>query len=194
MSLSILAKPNKSAFLGEKITEDITLVLFQFDAAITENFSKTAEITDHPVESGVDITDHIRQLPEEVEIHGWVTNNPIIVLASITVGESPRFRAEDAYEELRRIMDEGQLVKVVTSLREFDNMALRSISVRRDKDTGDVLDATIQLREIKIAETEVTLAPEPTQSNRKKKTSKGKQTPKPTPPPSPSLLAQIFGG
>lgn len=197
MSLFLIASPNRSAFLGEPITEDRTKILFQFDASLTEAFTKTAEVTDHPVESGADISDHIRRLPEEVEIHGWVSDNPILALASLRSGPSPRTLAKDAYDELRRIMDEGQLVRIVTELRDFDNMALTSIGVTRDKDSGTILDATIRLREVIIATTETVEPPEPVaaKKNRSKKTNRGKQIAK---PPEASLAAKlsgaIFGG
>lgn len=195
MSIALIAKRNRSAALGEAITQDQTTILFQFDASITENFNKTAQVTDHPVEDGADVTDHIRRLPEEIEIRGWVSNDPILFLASLRIGPAPRNRAEDAYEELRRIMDEGQLVRVVTQLRNFENMALTSISVSRDKDTGRILDATIGLREIVIATTEVVEPPEPREGNRKPKANQGKQV---TKEPEASLAAQLinsaFGG
>lgn len=190
MTISLLARPNRSAFLGEPLTGDQTLTLFQFDASINETFSKTAEVTDHPVESGADVTDHIRRLPEEITLRGWVSNDPIAILASLRFGPPPRKRAEDAYDDLRRIMDNGQLVKVVTSLRDFENMALTSIAVTREKDSGRILDATIGLREIVIASTEVTEPPEPQQSNRGKKRQTGKQVAKEIPDQDPSLFVR----
>jgi hypothetical protein len=189
MTISLLAKPNRSAFLGEPITQDQTLILFQFDASIVETFTKNAEVTDHPVESGADVTDHIRRLPREIEIRGWVSDNPIVLFPSAEFGLPPRSRAQDAYAELCRIMDEGQLVKVVTSLTELENMALTSINVSRDKDTGQILDATIGLREVVVATTEVTEPPEPRQRNRQKKRQIGKQT---TKQPDDSLAFQLF--
>ena len=74
-----------------------------------------------------------------------------------------------------------------TSLRELDNMALTSINVTRDKDSGRILDATIGLRQVVIATTEVTEPPEPRQKNRSKKRQTGKQT---TKTPDASLAAK----
>jgi hypothetical protein len=197
MVLSLLAKPNRSASL--KAAEGIALVLIQFDASLTERYSRTKEVTAHPVESGADITDHTRTLPKEIEIHGWVSDDPIIFLKSLratpsVLGGNPLTRAFDAWTELNRIMDEESTVKVVTELDEFDSMVLTNIDVTKDKDTGRILDATITLREIVIATTEVTEAPEPTQSNRKKKSGLGKQVGKPPSDTKGSLFTRIASG
>ena len=199
MSLALLSKPNLSASLGQ--TTGAELTLFQFDASIAENFDKTAEITDHPVEEGADTSDHIRRKPESIEIHGWVSNDPIVIGASRL--DAQRTRVEDALTALERIMDEGQLVKVITSLKELDNMALSRISVRRDKDSGRILDATIRLREIIIATTETTQppVPAPDKSTRAPEANLGRQTPTDataaapgSTSPSSSVLLGIIGG
>lgn len=200
MAVTVIAKPNRSALLGSKITEEITEVLIQFDASISERYSRQKEITAHPVEDGADVTDHQRTRPTSIEIHGWVSDTPIIFLASLRAqpsvsGGDPRTRAADAWRELNRIMDAEQSVKVITELGEFDNMALSSIDVSRDKDTGRILDARISLTEIIVATTETVALPQPappagsSASNRAPKINKGKQVAKP--PANQSVLFSI---
>lgn len=191
MSISLLAKPNRSAFLGEKITQDITLILIQFDASISERYSRAKEVTSHPVEAGADISDHTRVLPLTIDIHGWVSDDPILFLASLraqpsVAGGNPRTRSRDAWRELNRIMDEEDEVKVVSDLDEFENMVLTNIDVNKDKDSGRILDATITLQQITVATTEITAAPVPAptntgdaSSNRAPKSDLGKQVAKP---------------
>lgn len=47
------------------------------DVSIRESHSATAEVSDHPVEEGSAITDHVRPLPRTIEIEGLVTNHPL---------------------------------------------------------------------------------------------------------------------
>ncbi len=47
------------------------------DVSVREGHGVSAEITDHPVESGANIADHIRPLPRTISIEGIVTNHPI---------------------------------------------------------------------------------------------------------------------
>jgi hypothetical protein len=144
------------------------------------------------VESGADISDHTRVLPTEIDIRGWVSDTPIVVLASLRAqpsvsGGGRQTRVLDAWRELNRIMDEESTVKVVTSLDEFDDMVLTNIDVTREKDSGRILDATISLQKVIIATTEIVAAPTPrapagataSQSNRAAKVEKGKQVAKP---------------
>lgn len=49
------------------------------DVSIRETHGVGAEVTDHPVEVGSNIADHIRTLPRTFSIEGLVTNHPIEV-------------------------------------------------------------------------------------------------------------------
>jgi hypothetical protein len=47
------------------------------DVSIREEHNSSAEITRHPVEDGVEITDHVRLGPDRLQIEGIVTNQPL---------------------------------------------------------------------------------------------------------------------
>ncbi len=49
----------------------------QLDAAISETHTTTAQITDHQVEVGANISDNIRPMPKKLSLQGIVTNHPI---------------------------------------------------------------------------------------------------------------------
>jgi hypothetical protein len=161
--------------------------LLRFDASLSENHLRSATLTDFPVEAGADITDHIRVDPESLEINGVISNTPIVYLASLQA-ESPiegdltsvEDRVEAAYKELQRMQDEGELVTVVTSLREYENMALTSLSVTRDVTNGNVLNAQLSLRQVLRAQLETVEAPEPENAARGKGKNLGKQSSKPS--------------
>jgi hypothetical protein len=55
---------------------NLTIGPIWIDVSISERHSVSAEVTAHPVERGVDIVDHIRPMPREVQIEGFVTNHP----------------------------------------------------------------------------------------------------------------------
>jgi hypothetical protein len=138
--------------------ESSTEVL-ELEATLEEGHTGTAETTDHPVESGADVTDHIRRKPDELTLKAIVSNTPILLLAFIRAepsvpGGDPQTRAEDAYEWLRNVKDLGLLLNVSTTLRDYTSMAITGISVIRDKDRSRILEVNITLREIIIAVTE----------------------------------------
>jgi hypothetical protein len=47
------------------------------DVSISEQHSVGADVSDHPVEDGIGITDHIRPTPRTVRIEGLITNHPL---------------------------------------------------------------------------------------------------------------------
>lgn len=54
------------------------LPAFEWDIVTSEVHEATNEPTEYPVETGVDITDHVRIKPAQVTITGNVTNTPIV--------------------------------------------------------------------------------------------------------------------
>ncbi len=138
----------------------------EFDAVLTESHRSAAEITDHPVENGVDLTDHIRRTAEELRLTGVVTDDPLVKdrsteATAASTGGDPGQRAGSAYNFLIQTKDQTKLVNVVTKLRNYRNMVIQTLNVTRDAQTSRILQAEIGLREILIAVTEQVTAPEP---------------------------------
>lgn len=172
--------------------------ILEFDASLSETHTGNAEATSHPVETGSDITDHVRRMPEELQINGIVTDDPIVVLRTFNakpsvVGGSLDSRVSDAEEILRLWKNEGRPLSINTTLRNYTNMVITGFSVTRDKDSGRLLNASLTLREIITATTQTVAPPEPKtgKESRKTKTKKGKQTKVPTPDPPPSGFIRV---
>lgn len=159
------------------------------DCTVSESHKDEVEITDHPVETGSTISDHIRKRPISLSLEGIVTNTPVVFLASL-MADSPvendfipsPDRVTRAYQELRRIQEEGEIVDVVTSLREYKNLAIESLSVSRSAETGNALNVSISLREIVLAKSLSIDLPVPEAVVSAAKTSKGKVTKKESSP------------
>ena len=155
------------------------------DASIEETHTSASEVTEHPVEEGTNISDHIRPLPDTLEINGIVTNHPLFLLPSIRApspiqgdNQSQSDRVKAAYDKLQELQKSGELVRVITSLREYERMAITGFSVIRNAPNGNVLNATISLREIFTAQVETTEAPVPVNKTAAKTVDQGKKTTK----------------
>lgn len=155
--------------------------IVQFDCAESETHTNTVEITDHPVEEGSDISDHIRELPDTLELHGLVTNTPIIFLAS-RQAESPLIgdntsvedRVETAYAELKRAQKAGELVSASTTLKQYKDMVIESLSAVRDASRGNILDINIRIRKLQKARALSIDSPTPIEAANKAAQNKGK--------------------
>ena len=56
------------------------------DVSVREVHSTQAEVTHFPVEEGADISDHVRLMPEQLQIEGLVSNQPVELPGSHTQG------------------------------------------------------------------------------------------------------------
>lgn len=194
------------------------------DVAISEQHRSSATATEHPVEQGVNITDHIRPEADELTLEGFVSNTPIRqpdsnmdgvtgskeavdlfepALAEFqanrhSVGDhknnaglgrpaGPRRtatvltfsglfdRARSVYDELRAICASGTLVRVVTSLREYDSLAILGIEVDRDAGSANALPVSITLRRIHVVQTQTIAAPLPREPRAHRRENAGNQ-------------------
>lgn len=145
-----------------------------FDAMVSEQHSGEVQVTDNPVERGIDVSDNIRPKPEQLQLDVLVSNSPL-ARALLGSPNSPK-RATEAFRVLRELRDAGTLVTVVTSLRTYESMVIQKIDVTRNNKTGQALSAKIALRQIIQADTKTVAAPKKPSGNGKKK--EGKKPPK----------------
>jgi hypothetical protein len=156
---SLIFGSKRRVRIGNAVSDDfLPIGAVQLDASLNETHSGSVDVTQHPVEEGADITDHVRIKPETLSITGIVSNTPLIFLASLR--ESPT-RAEEAYEKLRDILRTREPISVITTLRQYENMVLTSMQTNRDASTGNVVNVTLNFQEIIIASSETVAAPEP---------------------------------
>ncbi len=162
------------------------------DATLNETHTSTAQVTDHPVEDGSAISDHIIQRPDEIDIVGIVSNTPIEIIeriGNILAGgvsgpagaASAAFdphRAEDAYEALLELKTTGALITITTGLRTYEKMAITRVAVSKDAATGDAVPLSISAREVRTVEG-AAVEIDPAVLRAKPKTNRGRQTPAP---------------
>lgn len=146
--------------------------VLELDATIREVEEYTNEVTEFPVETGYSITDHIIHKPEKLTIDGFITNTPI----SNTNTSNPNNisgegnRVKYALETLlglagfdssgvnaavaKSVIPTPKIISVIMGLRTYNDMVIESLTVPRDKDTGETLRFTIALKRIIIVNTE----------------------------------------
>lgn len=187
---------NPQRVLLSYVLPDGTKGQVQLDAAVSEQHTTTAQVTDHPVETGPNISDHIRVLPKRLSISGIVTNTPIYVPAtqmrgisgkpgsvSATAGnQTVKFqvlkfddefdRVRDVYGELVDATAAGALFSVTTTLANYENMAITSLSAPRSAGSGNALTFQIDMQELRIVETQTVAAPPSKRQEQKRRGNK----------------------
>jgi len=127
--------------------ETLPVGAIELDASLQENHTSKNEVTRFPVEKGVDIADHVRRQPESVTIRGLVTDHPITF-----GGGGVAKRSIQAYQDALVMLDEAQLITVVTTLREYENMVIESLAVPRNASLGNAVELNLTLTEVKTVE------------------------------------------
>ena len=65
-----------------------------FDVIESENHESVSELSDHPVEVGINITDHVRPLPDTFSLIGFISNTPTKFNPFTQRGELISFKLE----------------------------------------------------------------------------------------------------
>lgn len=137
----------------------------ELDASVTETHRLAGEATQHPVEVGADLTDHIRSMAQEIDIVGVVSNTPIpldpAIIQPSVAGGDPTSRAEDAFEALKRLQSTGTLCTVTTTLATYSDMYLISLAATRDAARGNIAEMQMTWTEIRFAATQRVASPVP---------------------------------
>ena len=147
------------------------------DLILTETHSLNAVVTQHPVQDGSTISDHITILPRSGTMRVLVSNSSLSTAEGdaraawdeiYAQGEAAQKtlpnRAEEAWKKLKDLVKTRELVKVVTSLEVYEDVALTRVETTRDGDTGDALEIDIdyeQVTKVKLKETKVTAQVQP---------------------------------
>ena len=155
------------------------------DASVREVHSVTGEVSEHPVETGIDIVDHYRVLPRKIQIEGVITDTPIStglpgatlvnsVIGLVNGSEDP---SANAWLELQRFFNDAVVVTIHTSLHDYTNMVLTDLSVTRNTSTAQGLHFTVSAREVRFVDTSfAAIAPDPSTVLGQASKSVGKQT------------------
>jgi len=122
---------------------------FLLDCSLSEEHVFESEVTEYPVEQGADVTDNVRPKPITVTMEALVSNTPINP-DIINARSAPDESVDDAYAKLLQIRDAREPVTIRTSLRTFDNMVLKNLSIPRAAGRGDELRFTATWQQVQI--------------------------------------------
>ena len=145
-----------------------------------ERHSTSNEITQHPVETGVSISDHIRPNPKSFNITGVISNTPFGLFAV----NNPTL-AEDSYDLLLQYSEQGRPMELFTGLRDYGNVVIRQMEVTRDVRTSNGLHISLGLQQIstsRVEESSEFPRREPEDGSRSRSSDLGQKTKRPASP------------
>jgi hypothetical protein len=129
-----------------------------FDAALSEDHTSEADVTEFPVEDGSTFTDNVRIKPFRYKVNGIVTDTPLddgfrrknddgstIVDTSTTPSSQGKIALDGIFAA-------RQAVTVITALQTYVNMVMKSLTYAQDGETGDTLPFMAEFVQINIVE------------------------------------------
>lgn len=147
------------------------------DAVKSETHTGANTVTDHPVEEGVNISDHSRPEADRLQVEMIVSDTPLSLVqmqraqqfmqqngvgsvlnpfgGSQSIAAVPGYSAA-VLQKLWDLKDSGTLVQVVTSIRYYRSMMIETISVPRDAKTNSALRCTIGFKFVRIVQNKLT--------------------------------------
>lgn len=146
--------------MGRLLIDDLAI-----DGELRVVPTQTSEATEFPVESGADLTDHVRRLPLELEIEGIVTNTPIGGMVELRGATASADRSalhlptptELALAHFDRIVERRLPITIQTSTKLYEQMVMISNTEPRDATTGKAMRFTASFRQITIVTNQRTL-------------------------------------
>lgn len=164
-SVTVVARP------GKVVTDNVVIT---FHAVMDETHNLSNTITDHPVEEGFNISDHSRPNPDQVTFNAVISNTPLSEgqvtqavrsggftfqttadQAAGAIGATDGF-AQGEWLKLRALRDNGTLVKVVSTLGDYDSMAIETISIPRNAKKYDAVYFTIGFKKVRVVQNKLT--------------------------------------
>lgn len=116
------------------------LVEFSADLTLEETHERDTTVTEHPIESGASITDHVFLSPERLRLEGFVTDSGVAVLAS-----DPG-RTQSAFDTLDRAWNARERMTVITGYRTYRDMVITRLVLPRTR--PDSMRFTIEMQHI----------------------------------------------
>jgi len=117
----------------------------KIDILSSESHEMSSQVPQLPVETGESVSDHVINEPRRCSLSCMVTNTPVIPgLVSVAL---PKMKT--VFELLKWLHSRRETISVVTGLEVYSSMIINSISVPRNKTTGEAIVFDVSLVEIK---------------------------------------------
>lgn len=117
-----------------------------FDAIFSTQYEHTLNITEHPIQTGADITDHAYKEADVLTFDIGMSDAMESIIPGQFGGTSSR--SINAYKKLKELQDQRLPIKVITRLGSYDNMMIETISSTDDNKTTYGLRANVTLKQI----------------------------------------------
>ena len=172
----------------------------QLEVTIEEIHSFENDVTQNPVEEGEPTTDHVISLPDVVRMKGLSSTAPISEGLLNLVKTGTASLVQDDFDALYKLKEEHILVAIITPMKVYEDMIVRSIDFPRSPGDGESVQYTIECVHVRQVLSKTTELPpgigekqaDSVEGRAKSESKKGQQQNKPASGKSVSVAKGIF--
>ena len=147
---------------------DSKITYMPFNLFISEKHSLKFRVSEHPLQDGATISDHVHQEMQECTVEGMFTNHPLRKLEEVNeVKFKDEYATSDVkptvsntalanFEKLKLLAKQRKPVRLVCSLEIYPKMVITGIDYERDSKSGSSIRFTMTLRELKTVSLKAT--------------------------------------
>lgn len=153
--LSILVGGAKGSTIAMLDQDEVEIRDLAFDAVTQESHQIGVQVSEHPLETGASVADHIRRLPDQLQIEGLFSNTPVSLFDAsqrLLDGEAHTVRALGFFEELA---SKKRLCNLSNRFKSYRNMVCTGVSFTRGSGRGDAVGFSASFRQLLFAKTEI---------------------------------------
>lgn len=122
------------------------------DSIISERHMRTSDITEHPIQNGAFINDHVINQSPMLTMDCFISDTPQNpgILQRLSRFYTFLKPSQRTFEYLNFLWREKTLLTVVSSLKIYRRMAIESLTFDRNQQTSNALSFRITLKQINI--------------------------------------------
>lgn len=136
--------------------QPVSVAGIEFDALIDSEEAHEADVPQYPTEKGFSVADNVSVNAMELSMTLYLTATPITWRSTHGTGED---RLLSIPEKLITLYKQREPISVYTQDKTYTNMVIKSISIKRDADTGVAREIPVTFQQIDVTESETVTIP-----------------------------------
>jgi hypothetical protein len=137
----------QAAVLFTAPTAPTQIGVIECDVLVEQEFTLASEVTEHPVEDGFPIADHVIRQPLKLSMVVAISNSPVTWYTRFG-GNSPDL-IPLVIAQFEQIYTDGEPVTIVTSTKIYKNMVMTEAKIPRNVENGKILKVPLEFTQIR---------------------------------------------
>ena len=153
----IASSEKKGSIFWPTLTSPSKIDSIELDILVEQEHKLESEVTEHPVEDGFPVHDHVIRKPLKLSMVVGITQSPVTWLDKLGQKED---KVVNALMEFKRIYKDAQPITIVTPTDIYSNMVMTSAAFPRSVDAKNLIRIPCEFTQIRKVAVKTTDIPE----------------------------------